>query len=51
MAALGYTIASGYGPLREKTFRIGHMGDHTVAELNTLLDRLTAVIEELRERG
>ncbi len=51
MAALGYTIASGYGPLRETTFRIGHMGDHTVEELNTLLDRLTSVMEELREGG
>ncbi len=26
---LGYTLGAGYGGLRETTFRIGHMGDHT----------------------
>lgn len=36
----GYTIAPGYGKLKETTFRIGHMGDHTVEELNELLDVL-----------
>ncbi|GAC1476724.1 MAG: alanine--glyoxylate aminotransferase family protein [Gemmatimonadaceae bacterium] len=28
--AHGYTIGSGYGKLKDRTFRIGHMGDHTV---------------------
>lgn len=51
MAELGYTIASGYGALRESSFRIGHMGDHTVSELDALLDRLTSVIKQLRDRG
>ncbi len=51
MAELGYTIAAGYGPLRETTFRIGHMGDHTVAELDSLLERLTDVIERILDRG
>ncbi len=51
MAEQGYTIASGYGALRETTFRIGHMGDHTVAELDALLDRLASVIEQLLDRG
>ena len=27
--ARGYTIGGGYGQLRDTTFRIGHMGDHT----------------------
>lgn len=36
----GYTVAPGYGKLREPTFRIGHMGDHTVAELDELLNVL-----------
>jgi len=36
----GYTVASGYGKLKETTFRIGHMGDHTLAELDELLDVL-----------
>ena len=44
MAERGYTIASGYGTLKESTFRIGHMGDHTTDELDALLDELTAVI-------
>ena len=29
----GITVATGYGKLGETTFRIGHMGDHTVATL------------------
>jgi predicted phosphoserine aminotransferase len=36
----GFTIASGYGKLRDETFRIGHMGDHTVDELEALLEAL-----------
>lgn len=44
MAERGYTIASGYGKLKERTFRIGHMGDHTVDELDALLEELKAVI-------
>ena len=39
----GYTVATGYGKLKEETFRIGHMGDHTLAELEELL----GVIEEV----
>jgi aspartate aminotransferase-like enzyme len=44
MEERGFTIASGYGKLRDSTIRIGHMGDHTVAELDTLLDVLTSVL-------
>ncbi|HSG82465.1 MAG TPA: alanine--glyoxylate aminotransferase family protein [Gemmatimonadota bacterium] len=44
MAERGFTIASGYGALRDKTFRIGHMGDHTVDELEVLLQNLEDVI-------
>jgi aspartate aminotransferase-like enzyme len=29
VAERGLTIGGGYGKLRERTFRIGHMGDHT----------------------
>jgi len=36
----GFTVASGYGKLRETTFRIGHMGDHTIEELDALLEVL-----------
>lgn len=34
---LGYQISNGYGDLKEKTFRIAHMADRTVAELKSLL--------------
>ncbi|HEX9937758.1 MAG TPA: alanine--glyoxylate aminotransferase family protein [Longimicrobium sp.] len=43
LKARGWTIGGGYGPLKETTIRIGHMGDHTVEELDALL----AVIEEV----
>jgi aspartate aminotransferase-like enzyme len=33
----GWTIGSGYGALKDSTFRIGHMGDHTVAGVEALL--------------
>lgn len=33
----GWTIGSGYGALKDTTFRIGHMGDHTVATVEALL--------------
>lgn len=43
--ARGYVIATGYGKLKDETFRIGHMGDHTVAELEELLAVLTDVLK------
>ena len=44
MKARGFTIASGYGKLKDTTIRIGHMGDHTVAEVETLLAALAEVL-------
>lgn len=40
----GIVIGGGYGKLKELTFRIGHMGDHTVAELEAVLDALEEVL-------
>jgi aspartate aminotransferase-like enzyme len=40
----GWVIGGGYGRLRDETIRIGHMGDHTVDELDGLLGVLTEVI-------
>jgi len=40
----GWTVGSGYGSLKESTIRIGHMGDHTVAGLDQLLDRLAGLV-------
>ena len=39
----GYVIGTGYGKLKDRTFRIGHMGDHTVPGLEgclAVLDRI-----------
>jgi predicted phosphoserine aminotransferase len=33
----GWVIGSGYGKLKDGTIRIGHMGDHTVEALDSLL--------------
>ncbi|HEX2191539.1 MAG TPA: alanine--glyoxylate aminotransferase family protein [Longimicrobiaceae bacterium] len=44
LEARGWTIAAGYGKLRDETFRIGHMGDHTVEELDGLLAELEEVL-------
>lgn len=40
----GYTIAAGYGRLKDAMIRIGHMGDHTVEELDALLGTLEEVL-------
>lgn len=45
-AARGFTLAAGYGKLKPSTIRIGHMGDHTVGELNAILEALDEVIDE-----
>lgn len=47
VAELGFVIGTGYGALKEKTIRIGHMGDHSV---DTLEPCLEAVEKALRER-
>lgn len=44
MKARGYTISAGYGSLKDSSIRIGHMGDHTVAELEELLGVLAEVL-------
>lgn len=36
----GFRIDQGYGPLRGKAFRIGHMGDHTEQRVRSLLAAL-----------
>ncbi len=40
----GYLIANGYGKLRGKTFRIGHMGDITVNDVKSLLREMDDVL-------
>jgi aspartate aminotransferase-like enzyme len=48
--ARGFTIGTGYGDLRETTFRIGHMGDHTLEGLRRCLHVCENAIAELAER-
>jgi len=40
----GWVIGGGYGKLRDSTIRIGHMGDHTTDELESLFEVLTDVM-------
>ena len=44
MRSRGWVIGGGYGRLAESTIRIGHMGDHTLDELNALLEVLGDVL-------
>jgi aspartate aminotransferase-like enzyme len=50
MRARGFVIAPGYGKMKDDMLRIGHMGDHTVAELDALLDALSGVLDEVLAR-
>lgn len=43
LAKRGFTISNGYGALKEKTFRIAHMADTQVSEIEEVL----AVIEDV----
>ena len=44
MKARGFVITPGYGELKDSMIRIGHMGEHTVAELDVLLEALGEVL-------
>jgi aspartate aminotransferase-like enzyme len=50
ITARGITVGGGYGQLAETTFRIGHMGDHTLDGVQRCLHTCEAVITELAER-
>jgi aspartate aminotransferase-like enzyme len=43
MKKRGFTLGGGYGQWKDTTFRIGHMGDIPVADLETMLDALAEV--------
>jgi len=44
VAKRGITIGSGYGKLKSSTFRIGHMGDHTMETLERCLTVCSSVL-------
>ncbi len=41
----GFVIGAGYGKMKDTQIRIGHMGDHTVAELDVLLGELASILQ------
>ncbi len=43
--ASGIQVGGGYGKLADTTFRIGHMGDHTVATLNACFEACEAALK------
>jgi predicted phosphoserine aminotransferase len=45
--AKGWVIGGGYGKLKDTTIRIGHMGDHTVAGVDAVLEVLDGVFAEM----
>lgn len=47
LKAQGYEISNGYGEVKEKTFRIGHMGDLTPARVKELLSVMGDIMEEM----
>ena len=46
VAGRGFTLGPGYGPLAATTFRVGHMGDHTVETVTRLLDVVAEVLAD-----
>jgi aspartate aminotransferase-like enzyme len=48
MQKRGYTLGGGQSELAKTSFRIGHMGDHTVGGLTIMLDALEEVLQSIR---
>jgi predicted phosphoserine aminotransferase len=44
VVARNWLVGGGYGKLKDTTIRVGHMGDHTMGELNGLLEVLAEVL-------
>lgn len=52
MRERGFELAKGYGEgIKEKTFRIGHMGYITFEDIEEMLQNLKEVIEELKKKA
>jgi aspartate aminotransferase-like enzyme len=47
MKKRGFTIGGGYGQWKDSTFRIGHMGDISVNDVEVMLDALEEAAQEL----
>ena len=42
----GFEISNGYGDVKEKTFRIGHMGDTMPKDVKVLIEAMNEILEE-----
>ena len=51
MRRRGFEIAKGYGPVKDITFRIGHMGYIRDEDIEELFKNLQEVIRELKLRA
>ncbi|PID58277.1 aminotransferase [candidate division KSB3 bacterium] len=40
----GFMLSNGYGPLKERTFRIAHMADYTQEDINDLLNTIDDIL-------
>lgn len=49
IAARGFLVGTGYGALGESTIRVGHMGSHTVRELERCLGAVREALDDTRE--
>ena len=47
MRSEGYELGGGQPPLTKTTFRIGHMGDHTVRGVEAMLEVLGRMLQRL----
>ena len=47
VATRGFTIGTGYGRMRDTSFRVGHMGDHTTAKLMECLAAVEDALDTL----
>ncbi len=45
VAKRGFVIGGGYGKLKERTIRIGHMGDHTTDGVRRVMDEVESVVD------
>jgi len=46
MRGHGFELAKGYGPLKERTFRIGNMGYIRLEDIDEMLQALGELIKE-----
>jgi|DewCreStandDraft_2_1066082.scaffolds.fasta_scaffold00287_44 aspartate aminotransferase-like enzyme len=47
LAERGFVVGTGYGPLRDRFLRIGHMGEHGPDHIDRLLDELDTLWQSL----